>query len=395
MSSAFVFNDNSSHHFVAFSSLAVTPDLSWQSYLAASAVGAVLEVRDAVRASRTASRAKSAAYIAADRAKKAYESCDHSSSMEKVQNAQLEASTAQSHAIHATVVEYEANLAKKRSAVSFSQDVRSWNVHRKKELLRTCVQIAKSQHEACRKAADAWESVRDGLIDSSGYSFAEAQVKPWADLMIVSPVSSTPVPDHSHANNQGALASILQTKSDASDAEEFARNSSGANYFASSSSLNDWGTGQGTFSESVTEASNSMTSVTDGFTDVCSLKESQKSEMEVSSDDVYRLVPPKMSLIDEGYFSFHQQSILFGEENPESDEPEPDHTSSVHESFHSGCDSTPDVPTRDTMSTSMQSLIDGLMAWGGDDEQGNNEESDETEDVINASSDAKCDDLLG
>ena len=380
----------SSHHFVDVASLAVIPDLSWQSSLATSAVGAVLEVRDAVRASHTASRAKAAAFIAADRAKKAYESCDHSSSMDKVQHAQLEASTAQSHAIHATVVEYEANLAKKRSALSFSQDVRSWNIHRKKELLRTCVQTAKSQQEACRKAADAWESIRDGLIDSSGYSFAEAQVKPWADLMIVSPVSSTQIADH--PNNQGALSSRLQTNSDASDAEEFARNSSDVNYFSSSSSPNDWGPGQGTFSESVTVASNSMTSVTDGFTDVCSLKESHKSEIDGSSDDVYCLVPPKMSLIDEDYFSFHQQSILFGEENSDSDDPEPDHTSSVHESRPSGCDLTPDVPT---MSTSMQSLIDGLMAWGGDDELGNNEESDESEDVINASSDAQCDDLLG
>jgi hypothetical protein len=34
------------------------------------------------------------------------------------------------------------------------------------------------------------------------------------------------------------------------------------------------------------------------------------------------------------------------------------------------------------------------MAWGGDDEQGNNEESDESEDVKNASSDAHCDDYL-
>jgi hypothetical protein len=349
----------------------------------------VLEVRDAVRASRTASRAKSAAYTAAERAKKAYESFDHSTSMEKVQSAQLEASTAQSHAIHATVVEYEANLAKKRSAVSFSQDVTSWNVHRKKELLRTCIQTAKSQQEACRKAADAWESVRVGLIDSSGYSFAEALVKPWTDLMIVSPVHQTPITDRLYANGQETLASRSQIKSDASDAEELARNG-----FASSS-LNDWSDGQQTFSESVTEASNSMTSVVDGFTDVCSLKESHESEMEGSSDEVYCLVPPKMSMIDEDYFSFHQQSVLFGEENSDSDESDPIHTSSVHESFHSGRDSTPNVQTRDAMSTSMQSLIDGLMAWGGEDEQGNIEESDEPEAVINSSSDAQCDDLLG
>ena len=380
----------SSHHIDDVSSVHFITDLSWQSSLATSAVGAVLEVRDAVRASHTASRAKSAAYTAAEKAKKAYESCDHSSSMEKVKSAQVEAFTTQSHAIHATVVEYEANLAKKRSAVSFSQDVKSWNVHRKRALLRTCIQTAKSQQEACKKAADAWESIREGLIDSSGYSFAELQVK-WADPKKESPARSIPIANHLHADKQDAIASRSQTNFDASHGDDVARNSFDSNHFASS-----WNNGQQRFSESVTEASNSMTSVVDGFTDICSLRESQKSETVGSSDQVYCIVPPKTSLIDEDYFSFHQQSVLFGGDNSDSDETDTNRTSSVHESFHSGRNSTPDAPARDKMSKSMQSLIDGLMAWGGEDDLGNNEESYETGNIIiDASSDAQCDDLLG
>jgi hypothetical protein len=241
--------------------------------------------------------------------------------------------------------------------------VKSWNIHRKKELLRTCIQTAKSQQEACRKAADAWESIRKGLIYSSAYSFAELQVKPWADPKKASPMRSIPIADHLHANKED---------------------------FASS-----WNYGDQNFSESFTDASNSMTSVVDGFTDICSLRESQKSDMEGSFDQVYCIVPPKTSQIDEDYFSFHQQSILFGGDNSDSDETGTNRTSSVHESFHSERNSTPDVPSREKMSKSMQSLIDGLMAWGGEDDLGNNEESYETGNVIiGAGSDEQCDDLL-
>ncbi len=147
-------------------SLLKTVDLSWQSSLATSAVSSTTEVRDALKASRTATRAKTAAFAAAEKAKGAYESCDSSSSKEEVQSSQAKAFSTQSQAIHATVVEYEANLSLKRASVSLAHDVKCWNVHRRKELLQSCIQFAKSQKEACKKASDAWLSMRDGLIDS-------------------------------------------------------------------------------------------------------------------------------------------------------------------------------------------------------------------------------------
>ena len=400
-------------------------DLSWQSSLSSSAVGAVLEVRDAVRASNTASRAKSAAYIAADRAKKAYESCDHSSSMEKVQSAQLEASNAQSHAIHATVVEYEANLAKKRSAVSFAQDVQSWNIHRKKELLRTCVQAAKSQQEACRKAADALEGIRDGLIDSSGYSFAEAEVTPWSEMKFTSASHlRLPSTDQLNVNRQVmASTSILQTQVGTSNADDFTRSNSSslnerppstdqlnvnsqvttttailqtqvgtsnADDFtrSNSSSLNDWNTRTQVFNDNdVIGASNSIASDSDGFN---LLKDT------IPSSDNFA---PQLSLLDEDYFSWshHEQSIIAGDDNSDNDETEPNNVNEY--SYQSQHDPTSDiVPTIDTMTTSMQNLIDGLLLWGGEDVQGNDDEEHEAEDTINnrsSGSDAHFDDLLG
>ncbi|KAL7536321.1 hypothetical protein ACHAXR_007082 [Thalassiosira sp. AJA248-18] len=344
---------------------AMADDFLWQSSLATSAVAAVTEVRDAVRASHTASRAKSAAFMAAEKAKKAYESCDHSSSKENIQHTQSEASNAQSHAIHATVVEYEANIAKKRSAVSLAQDVKSWNLHRKRDLLQTCIQVAKSQRDASRKAADAWESLRDGLIDSSVCSFANDGINMWPVFV---------APTITHANTQEIVSQELPSKLDVSDGGEFIHDHLSPNNLESSSSLHDWeGNGQQDFAECAVEASNSASSIADGIIDTCSWKESQQSnsEVEVSSDNVYCLSPPSISQLDEDYFSFHQG--IAAEANSDSDENEDDHTSTLHESFHSGHDAN-----GESMSMSMQSLIDGLMAWGEEGEQ-KNEETDKAD----------------
>lgn len=291
---------------------------------------AVTEVRDAVRASRTASRAKSAAYIAAEKAKKTYESCDHSSSKEKIQHTQSEASKAQSHAIHATVVEYEANIAKKRSAVSLAQDVKSWNQHRKKEICRSCVQFAKSQQEACRKSADAWGKLREGLINKSTGSFATDDASLW-----VNPVVSSQVVYQGSSTALGTLTHGKPVYTNISDFQE-------SNNLETSS---DWETG--------VDASNSLSSSSKGFTD---LKQSRESS------NVYCLSSQN---IDDDYFSFHQ-SIASSQDHSVNNDDD-------YNEDHSGAGSCQsdevDEPVEglskaDPMSTSMQSLIDGLMSWG-------------------------------
>jgi len=371
------------------SNSSMTDDLLWQSSLATSAVAAVTEVRDAVRASHTASRAKSAAFAAAEKAKKAYESCNNSSSKEKIQHTQAEASTAQSHAIYATVVEYEANIAKKRSAVSLAQDVKSWNIHRKRELLQTCVQVAKSQREACRKAADAWESLREGLINSAGSSYATDEVDMWTLPSRTSQVCTAPTTVTSYANTQEIIASEISTAWDVSSDKMMARNQFTKN-LESSSSLRDWENSQQDFSECVAEsrisdssfvegfseciveAPNSVSSVVEEFADEYSSKESQQSnsEMERSSDNVYCIAPPDMSQLVEDYFSLHQDIIV--ESNSDSGDDGNPRSPSICDSVHSGNESEGPL-NGDAMSMSMQSLIDGLMAWGEEDEQKNNE----------------------
>ena len=315
-----------------------------------------------MRASLTATRAKSAAFVAAEKAKKAYESCDQSSSKEKIKQTQSEASAAQSHAIHATVVEYEANIAKKRSAVSLAQDVKLWNVHRKRELLRTCIQVAKTQHEAHKKAADAWESLRDGLIDPSSCSFAKDDADMLTNPMNISQVYTAPI-TASCANTQEILAP---------------ENLDSSRLLESSLSLNEWERGRQDFSsEFDVKDSTPVSSVADArLADASTLKESQLSnseKMKESADNVYFIAPPNMSHLDEDYFSFHQH--ITAEESSDNDDEDNALTSSAHESFHSGLDDHyEERPNCETMSMSMQSLIDGLMAWGEEGDQKNEDD---------------------
>jgi hypothetical protein len=141
-------------------------DISWQTALANSAVSAAEDVRSTVRAVRTAANAKAAASSAALAAQSACESGKFSS-IDEARAAQTRASIAQSHAIHAAVVEHEAKTVKRRATLALAHDVKCWNVHRKREILQTCLSYARSQHEATRRAVDAWSCLRDGYIGST------------------------------------------------------------------------------------------------------------------------------------------------------------------------------------------------------------------------------------
>ena len=141
-------------------------DISWQTSLASSAVAAAEDVRKAVRVCRTASNAKAAASSAAYAAQNACEAGGFAN-IDEARAAQTRASISQSHAIHAAVVEHEARTVKRRAALALANDVKCWNNHRKRELLKSCIGYARSQHEATRRGVDAWSSLRDGFIEST------------------------------------------------------------------------------------------------------------------------------------------------------------------------------------------------------------------------------------
>lgn len=141
-------------------------DLSWQTSLASSAVSAAEDVRATVRAFRTASNARATASSAALSAQLVCEKAEFAT-MEDARAAQTRSSIAQSHAIHAAVVEHEAKTIKRRATLALAHDVKTWNIHRKREMLRSCIAYAKAQHEATRRAVDSWSSLRDGFIGAA------------------------------------------------------------------------------------------------------------------------------------------------------------------------------------------------------------------------------------
>ncbi len=64
------------------------------------------------------------------------------------------------------MVEHEAKTVKRRATLALAHDVKCWNVHRKREVLLACMSYARSQHEATRRAVDAWSCLRDGYLGS-------------------------------------------------------------------------------------------------------------------------------------------------------------------------------------------------------------------------------------
>ena len=329
----------------------------WQSLLAASAVRAVSEVRGMVRATRTASGAKSAAFAAAEKYKKLYEACDRSLPIEKVRHAQLEASTAQSNAIHATVVEYEANVVKKRSAISFANDIKSWNNHRKRELLRSCIQAAKSQRDACRSAADAWEGIRDGLVDFSACAIAIDEA-------------------NSHSMKQHMIGLDVLRSSSVSDAWKVNRNVLDIDIALQSPHLLALDTDEirvhspsldKVDSEQQIQPDCATDPVEGGLSYFSSLMASDQSGIE---DIVHCLPSSEFSLLNENYFSSHQEILArsYSDSDDTESGAEQIEVTSDHGSIHSVHDSV-SLPKKDPMSTSMDSLIDSLlMTWGGENE---------------------------
>lgn len=121
------------------------------------------DVRVAVRVSRTAANARAATSSAAFSAQSACERGEFLN-LDEARAAQTRVSISQSHAIHAAVVEHEAKTVKRRATLALAHDVKTWNVHRKREMLRLCLEQARSKHEATRRSVDAWSTLRDGFI---------------------------------------------------------------------------------------------------------------------------------------------------------------------------------------------------------------------------------------
>lgn len=286
----------------------MTEDLLWQSALANSAISATTEVRDAVRVSFVASRAKSAAFAAAEKAKKTYESCE-STSRESAQRKQQEASATQMQAIHATVLDFEANAAKRRSAIALAKDMKNWNAHRKLDLLNSCVKVATEQREACRKSAADWDLLQNGLVDAPDLGIVESnEIKLWS------------------TSNDGVQRPFHSPFDDENNAGESAQ------------SLHNLPSVRSPL------VTTSIENPIDAITGSMSLG-SETSESEVYCFPNTSCLPNE---VNENYLAVRHLNS-----SDDSNSVATDGTSHLNE-----------VSSGELMSTSMQSLIDGLMNWG-------------------------------
>ena len=134
----------------------------WTSSLAKAAYKASKDVCHAVGTARTASRAKHTADIAVQNATQA----ESEGSVEDAEGLHEAVSKAQMQALHAAVVDHEAATAKRRSVISLANDVKYWNKHRKRELIKACSKVIQEQKLAVEQNLKAWNLLKEGFLDS-------------------------------------------------------------------------------------------------------------------------------------------------------------------------------------------------------------------------------------
>jgi hypothetical protein len=286
-------------------------------------VVAAEDVRSAVRVSRTAANAKAAASSASFSAQTFCETGDFTT-IDEARAAQTRASIAQSHAIHAAVVDHEAKTVKRRATLALAHDVKCWNVHRKREMLRACLDNARSQHEGTRRAVDAWSCLRDGFIGAT-------LIPPTQERR----TSSTPVETNTESRQRR-----LFTEPDEVTATIY----------------DEGALGSGSDGEPLIVAVDHRALV--------SVPEALEASLGKPS--------ASMDFMDADLMDFRDADLIlpFATAAPIPEEDEDIFYNQDELTGSSSLDAKPDARTdasssEDVMSASMQSLVDGLMNWGG------------------------------
>mmetsp|Transcript_26136 Transcript_26136/g.61382 ORF Transcript_26136/g.61382 Transcript_26136/m.61382 type:complete len:1098 (-) Transcript_26136:651-3944(-) len=327
------------------SDLTLMDGISWQTALAHSAVSAAEDVRSTVRAARTARNAKDAAISAAYMAQSV---CGNGKfeTINESRTAETRASIAQSHAIHAAVVEHEAKTAKRRSTLALAHDVKCWNVHRKREVLKISLAHAKSQHEATRRAVDAWSCLRDGFVGSTIIPSTQSWKPTKLNLVLVNDqpeVETTIFGDSGKANKEHHPIVAVEHRNLKLPIESQLSKSQSIGD-VNLSHVHDKSNPVETFvrrsplSEEADDESNASDLV--GYVHESRLKEhlqSKEAHSDADNEVSYDSYLPSKTMLSKAPVSFEKER---------SDE------SSLTEND-------------EVLTSSMQSLVDGLMNWGG------------------------------
>lgn len=302
-------------------------DMLWTASLASAAYSASKDVCGAVEAARTASRAKRTADIAVQNATQAEREVN--GTLEETKILQERVSRSQMQALHAAVVEHEAASAKRRSVVSLANDVKYWNTHRKRDLITACSQVVKEQKLSAAQNVKAWTQLKQGLLDSPSIfdvgqnsQHESSRVQQSTDPETKEPnliESQTPQTDRSHEiqtpSGNIVVATTLQ------------------DYFSPSASLRH----------------------DDDFLppiDYESSLASREAQHSISSESEEALVfsdaLSSSALSHESINASGQLSVSDGDNECEDDGRQNDNNEDKND-----------------MTESMQSLVDGLLTWGG------------------------------
>ena len=138
--------------------------MMWTASLACAAYNASKDVCHAVQAAKVACRAKHTADIAVQKAIEA--EMDSDGTLEESKLLHEKVSKSQMQALHAAVVDHEATAAKRRSVVSLANDVKYWNTHRKRDMIKACKHIVEEQKLAAAENMKAWNELKQGLLAS-------------------------------------------------------------------------------------------------------------------------------------------------------------------------------------------------------------------------------------
>lgn len=310
-------------------------DMLWGASLASAAYRASKDVCGAVEAARTATRAKYTADIAVQNATRTEREADSTPEERKI--LQERVSRSQMQALHAAVVEHEAASAKRRSVVSLANDVKYWNTNRKRDLIMACTKVVKEQKYSASQNVKAWTELKEGLLDSLSIFDAGQKVQPVSPTQKTSVVGRNDLSliQESKINEQGSSHETLKSAA----AANAIVSPTLENYFSSSTYQQD---DEGLPPELVNEAS-------------LASNKNHDAEHSVSSESEALVFSDALSTSAMSHESFHatcseQHAIICG---------------NTEDEYEDGQRKNEESDDTNDMTESMQSLVDGLLTWGG------------------------------
>ena len=225
--------------------------------------------------------------------------------------------------------------------MALAHDVKCWNAHRKREVLQTALSFARSQHEATRRAVDAWSCLRDGYVGPTLIPSTQARRMPKVTEAIeISPSDDAEATifssdgDGSHEPTIVAVDhELLKFPAQPSAHAEPSVDPTTILPFAVASPIPDTEDEQEETSEHSPSGHSSQSSDSDGESTGDALNFGSSAQLGVSTESMAQSTESMVSR-------------------------EPNHSMARSRLKTKGDD-------EEVLTSSMQSLVDGLMNWGG------------------------------